>query len=46
LNVKGLLRWGLSGALGLFLPQSEYGDDFATESPVKLLERMYYGMPE
>jgi len=26
--------------------QSEYGSDFATDSPVKLLEKLYHGMPK
>lgn len=26
--------------------QSEYGSDYATDSPVKLLDRLYHGMPK
>ena len=26
--------------------QSEYGGDYGTQSPVKLLDRLYYGFPE
>lgn len=26
--------------------QSEYGSDYTTDSPVKLLDRLYYGMPK
>lgn len=37
----------VNGAAAVCCPtQSEYGEEFATDSPVKLLERMYHGMPK